>query len=675
MPARMPRCTGWMLVRRGASALLQKPPNRFRRAAPCVSRSFSTLDHRQESYDFVVVGGGSAGCVLANRLSADPSTSVLLLEAGPSDTEGWDAPWVALPVGYYKAASSQSLDWKFATARMPNAANRSIDYPRGKVLGGSSSINGLIYLRGRTDDFRSWSDELGLTGWGPEDVSRFYDRVEKHVAGCDSFVDHSNSNEWKSENGSPLRSSDGGIDVAHGKYTSPICDAFVLSARQRCAGTSCLSDDIPNAAVLHESTQNQSKKKDDCRSDLHLKLRGDYQPPHGAAGYTPVTVSEQGWRSSSAKGYLHAEVRARRNLTIRTKCSVERLLLENCRSQASVDINGGQNETQSKLLCSGLQFVDETRGCRVTVHASREVILAAGAIGSPHLLQLSGLGDKSLLARHNIKPLLHIPGVGKNLQDHYQYRSIFRAKCPTLNDELNSFGGLARILAKFAFQRTGALAMPPMPCVAFQDVEIAGQKHPVQVLFGPWTSRGRYVKPGSLFRAVDSFSAFTITACQLNPTSRGTVTLASSDPREPPLIDPNYLATKTDRDVAVQAFRLMQNIVSTEPLRGLTTARLEPRQSDDHESHSLRQYEDGDGYYNDMSDAAILDWIEREGTTIYHPVGTCKMSVTDDGACHYSAERDHFFGSQQALGGRAHVLGGHHQLVPKFCLLLQQIWG
>ena len=355
--------------------------NGLRLRTALINRHSSTIEANY-SFDFVVVGGGSAGCVLANRLSEDPNVSVCLIEAGPSHLGNTHAPFIALPVGYYKTASSKALDWNFATEPMQSLNGRSIDFPRGKVLGGCSSINGLIFLRGRNDDFDRWKQLSGSQLWGAENVREFYDKVEKgrrHQHGGERTTANGDENEAES-----------GIDWSQARYTSNICDAFVAAARQCCTGTS------PQTAVDSIGPDDADRATLQL-DDLHLDLHADYSWPKGSAGYVPVSVSSStGWRCGSASGYFHSEVRKRPNLKFMLESTVERLCWK--------PNNENTLDTGRTVTCGGV-IARDGRGIRMNIKANREVVLAAGAIGSPHLLQVSGVGDEEVLRSKGVHPV------------------------------------------------------------------------------------------------------------------------------------------------------------------------------------------------------------------------------------------------------------------------------
>ena len=480
-----------------------------------------------ETYDYIVVGAGSAGCVLANRLSADPKNRVLVLEAGGRDN--WI--WFHIPVGYLFAIGNPRADWCFKTESEAGLNGRALNYPRGKTIGGSSAINAMIYMRGQAADYDHWR-QLGLSGWGWDDVLPVFKRHEDHYLGAGAF--HGAGGEWR---------------VEFPRLTWKLLDEVREAARQ--AGIPPIPDF--NAGDNEGSSYFQVNQK-------------------------------RGFRWSAARGFLKPAL-ARPNLRLETGCHTERVLIENGRA---------------------VGVVYRQNGVTHTAKARGEVILSAGAIGSPHLLKLSGIGPAQELAQHGIPVVKDTPGVGANLQDHLQLRMIYKvAGIPTLNEQYHSLFGRAKMGLQFAFLQRGPLTMAPSQLGIFTrsraEVERADLEFHVQPL-----SLGKFGEP------LHAFPAFTMSVCNLRPTSRGNLTLASADSTAAPRIQPNYLATEEDRRVAADSIRVARRIVAQPALAPYRPDEVLP------------------GPTVADTEEALARAAGDIGTTIFHPVGTAKMGLASD---------------------------------------------
>ena len=478
------------------------------------------------TWDYVVVGGGTAGCLLANRLSADPGVTVLLLEAGGRD----DWIWIHIPVGYLYCIGNPRTDWCYRTEAEPGLNGRSILYARGKVLGGCSSINAMVYMRGQARDYDGWK-ALGNPGWGWEDVLPVFRRSEDYYLGADAA--HGSGGEWR---------------VERQRLSWEILEAYREAMAQ--AG-------IPKIADFN---------------------RGDNE----GSGFFEVN-QKRGVRWNTSKAFLRPAMR-RPNLTVLTQAQVQRLRM-NGRKAAGVEFLRGNEESFAE--------------------ARIETILAAGAIGSPQILQLSGVGPAALLAQHGIAVAHELPGVGENLQDHLQLRMGFKVKnVRTLNEWANTLTGKIAMGLEYLFLRTGPLTMAPSQLGGFTRSDPSQASANLEF----------HIQPLSLDRFGDPlhpFPAFTASVANLRPTSRGSVRIRSADPRAAPAIGPNYLSTDADRRIAAESLRLTRRIAQQPAL-----AKYEPD-----------EFLPGASF---QSDADLARAAGNIGTTIFHPVGTCRMGPDSD---------------------------------------------
>ncbi|MEQ1807077.1 MAG: choline dehydrogenase [Burkholderiaceae bacterium] len=486
-------------------------------------------------FDYIVIGAGSAGCVLAARLSEDPATRVLLLEAGPPDR----SPWIHLPIGYGKTMWSRTYNWCFHTDPDPNMNGRRIYWPRGKTLGGSSAINGLIYIRGQREDYDGWA-ALGNSGWSYADVLPYFIKSE--------------GNRRVALSASGLHGADGPLTVSDIATKHELIEAFIGGAQQVGVSSVPRTDDF----------------------------NGEKQE---GAGYFQLNTAD-GWRVSTATAYLKP-ARHRANLRVQTGAHAAGILMDGRRAV-------------------GVRY--RQGGTLKTAHCTAEVLLCAGAIQSPQLLQLSGIGPQALLAQYGIPVIADLPGVGENLQDHLQFRLGFECTKPiTTNDHLNSWTGKLAISMEWLVSRSGPLAVGINQGGCFMRALCDASGQPVaatpDIQFHVAT-----LSADMAGGKVHPYSGFTMSVCQLRPQSRGHIRIRSRDSLEPPEMQPNYLATDLDRRTAVAAIKAARAVAAAPPMRGLVKREVKPGPEA-------------------SDDAALLEFCRNHGATIFHPSGTCKMGT------------------------------------------------
>ncbi len=513
------------------------------------------------TFDYIIVGAGTAGCLLANRLSANASKRVLLIEAGRRD----DYHWIHIPVGYLYCIGNPRTDWLYQTEPDAGLNGRSLRYPRGKTLGGCSSINGMIYMRGQARDYDQWALLTGDSSWQWDHSLPYFKLHEDHCKGANALHGaRGTPSELLSDSATVYRQTlrhhqaGGEWRVEKQRLRWDVLDAFAAAATQ--AG-------IP------------------ATDDFN---RGD----NSGVGYFEVN-QKAGWRWNTAKAFLRPTCYARPNFELWTGAQVAKLIVEK-NSGAAPD---------RPLRCTGVQVWNGQE--MVTAHARAEVILSAGAIGSPQILQLSGLGPAALSQSLGISVVQDTPGVGANLQDHLQIRAVFKVQgAVTLNTQANSLWGKAKIALEYALKRSGPMSMAPSQLGAFTKSD------PSQ----PYANLEYHVQPLSLEafgQPLHTFNAFTASVCNLNPTSRGQVRITAPDFKQAPAIAPNYLSTDADRKIAADSLRLTRNIVAQPALQ----------------PYAPEEYKPGVQFQTDAELARLAGDI---ATTIFHPVGTTAMGRAED---------------------------------------------
>jgi choline dehydrogenase len=518
------------------------------------------------TFDYIIIGAGTAGCLLANRLSADASKRVLLIEAGRKD----DYHWIHIPVGYLHCIGNPRTDWLYNTEPDVGLNGRTLRYPRGKTLGGCSSINGMIYMRGQARNYDQWAQLTGDAAWRWENVLPHFKLHEDHYKGADAMHGARGvAPELMQDTLNPyqklLRHHNAGGEwrIEKQRLRWDILDAFAKAAQQT---------GIP------------------ATDDFN---RGNNE----GVGYFEVN-QKNGWRWNTAKAFVRPTCFARPNFELWTHAQVCKLRIE--------------QQPDGSQRCTGVEaWTGQEHTGRVTALATRdsehmgEVILCAGSIGSPQILQLSGIGPAALLQQHGIPVVQDLPGVGANLQDHLQIRSVYKVQgVRTLNTMVNSLLGKAKIGLEYAFKRSGPMSMAPSQLGAFT------RSSPDQ----PYPNIEYHVQPLSLDafgQPLHSFNAFTASVCNLNPSSRGSVQIKSGRFEDAPAIAPNYLSTAEDRQVAADSLRVTRNIVSQSAL-----AKYQPE-----------EFRPGVQFQTDEELARLAGDI---ATTIFHPVGTTKMGAGDD---------------------------------------------
>lgn len=483
----------------------------------------------QQQFDYIIIGAGSAGCLLAKRLTENPDVNVLLLEAGKQD----NYIWIHVPVGYLYCIDNPRTDWCFRTVEEPGLNGRFLIYPRGKVLGGSSSINGMIYMRGQVADYDRWVEETGDSSWSWNESLKRYKKFEDYYGGTNQW--HQQGGEWR---------------VERQRLKWDVLEVFRSAAKE--------------AGIPYSDDFN----------------RGD----NFGVGYFDVN-QRSGWRLNTSRAFLK-EAAKRPNLTVRTNALVKHLKID-----------------PKNKRCVGVEYIQD--GSVYLAEARKEVLLSAGSIGSVQILERSGIGSATRLNKLGIQVQSDLPGVGENLQDHLQLRMIYRVNgILTLNTKANSLWGKAMIGLEYVLKRSGPMAMAPSQLGAFA-FSSPGQTS---------ANLEYHVQPLSLEKFGESlhqFNAFTASVCNLRPTSRGSVHIDSPDAHSAPKINPNYLSTEEDRRVAIDSLKLTRKILASPAFNRYTP----------------EEYKPGNQFQNDEQ---LIEAAGNIGTTIFHPVGTCKMGHVDD---------------------------------------------
>ena len=515
------------------------------------------------TFDYIIVGAGTAGCLLANRLSADASKRVLLIEAGKRD----DYHWIHIPVGYLYCIGNPRTDWLYETEAAAGLNGRTLRYPRGKVLGGCSSINGMIYMRGQSRDYNQWAAITNDPQWRWDQCLPYFKFHEDH---------HQGATETHGALGVPaaLLTPQAHQDAASAEYFR------VLKAR-KAGGEWRIEKQRLSWGVLDAFAQAAQQAGVPASADFN-------QGNNEGVGYFEVN-QKSGWRWNTAQAFLRPTCYGRPNFELWTQAQVARLVIE-------TDADGGKR-------CTGVKVWDGHQ--LVTATATREVALSAGSIGSAQILQLSGIGAANSLKQNGVEVMHDLPGVGANLQDHLQIRSVYKVKhAKTLNTLANSWWGKAKIGLEYAMSRSGPMSMAPSQLGAFTKSDPARE----------WANIQYHVQPLSLDafgEPLHKFPAITASVCNLNPSSRGSVTLKSPDFKVAPAIAPNYLSTEEDRKVAADSLRVTRRIMSQPAM-----AAFEPE-----------EFKPGVQYQSDEELAKLAGDI---ASTIFHPVGTTRMGREDD---------------------------------------------
>ena len=515
------------------------------------------------TFDYIIVGAGTAGCLLANRLSADASKRVLLIEAGKRD----DYHWIHIPVGYLYCIGNPRTDWLYETEAAAGLNGRTLRYPRGKVLGGCSSINGMIYMRGQSRDYNQWAAITDDPQWRWDQCLPYFKFHEDH---------HQGATETHGAQGVPaaLLNPQAHDDAASAEY-------FRILKARKAGGEWRIEKQRLSWGVLDAFAQAAQQAGVPASADFN-------QGNNEGVGYFEVN-QKSGWRWNTAQAFLRPTCYARPNFELWTQAQVAGLVIE-------TDADGGKR-------CTGVKVWDGQQ--LVTATATREVALSAGSIGSAQILQLSGIGAADSLKQNGVAVMHDLPGVGANLQDHLQIRSVYKVKhAKTLNTLANSWWGKAKIGLEYAMSRSGPMSMAPSQLGAFTKSDPARE----------WANIQYHVQPLSLDafgEPLHKFPAITASVCNLNPSSRGSVTLKSPDFKVPPAIAPNYLSTEEDRKVAADSLRVTRRIMSQPAM-----AAFEPE-----------EFKPGVQYQSDEELAKLAGDI---ASTIFHPVGTTRMGREDD---------------------------------------------